>query len=401
VVTVQRSGILRALVCAAALFIAGGFATSPAPAGALTGATKPTTAPSSTSTTVPIEPKAYIVIDADTGAVVAAKNDRARLPPASLTKVLTAVTAAPLLDRAGTITISPRAAGQPSNKVGALAGQEWPVDVAMNVMLMQSANDLAMAVAEQAGGTAEDFQEVMGKAALRLGMQDEPVLHDPAGLDDAQSVDGGNLVSARDLAIASRALVADPWLGPIVAAKRYQFTDPAGVVHDAANHNKMVLNGGYAGAVGVKTGFTKRAGRSLIGAARRDGRTMIAVVLNVPDTYGWTGRLLDLGFASPVDAQAALPHLGPVVQLAAADIAPKPKPKPAPVAASASAAIPANTPTSFAAAAVVATPKGGPNLLMVVVLGGGAIVLFTAGIVRVRRVTSDDYRVDRRRRARG
>lgn len=412
----MRTGSLRALLGAALLTLA---VAGPAAgrAEALPGAAKPpapstsTTVAASTTTTVPVEPKAYIVIDADTGAVVAAKNDRTPLPPASLTKVLTAVTAAPLLDRSGRITISARAEAQPANKVGAKAGEEWPAEDAMNVMLLQSSNDLAMALAENVGGSAEAFQAVMAQAAQRLGMADQPVLRDPAGLDGDQGVDGGNLVSARDLAIAARALVADPWLGPIVAKPRFAFTAPDGVAHDAVNHNKLVLDGGYPGSIGVKTGFTRRAGRSLIGAARRDGRTMIAVVLNVPDTYGWVKTLLDAGFASSPASQRALPRLGPLVRLSAKDLvvprppataAPVPLPAAAPVVASAAEGSPPAAPDHVAALPstnVAATARAGePREMLVFALGGAAVVLLSAGLASARRRLRDDYRVRPRHR---
>jgi len=400
VVPVQRSGIIRVLVCTVVLTLVGGFSSGPASATAVGGAAKPSPPPASTSTTVPIEPKAYVVLDADTGAVVVAKNDRTPLPPASLTKVLTAVAAAPLLDPAGTITVSERAAAQPANKVGALAGQEWSTDVAMNVMLMQSSNDLAMAVAEGAGGSAEGFQQLMARAGERLGLADGPILRDPAGLDDDTSMGGGNLISARDLAIVTRALLAHPWLGPIVATRKLGFTDPAGVVHEATNHNKLLLSGGYPGAIGVKTGFTRRAGRSLIGAARKDGRTMIAVVLNVPDTYGWVSGLLDQGFATSIEAEATLPRVASPVHLTAADLggptsAAKASKTPALDAASASTppAVGATDPTAIAAV----RSEGRSSQLLLVVLAGGGIVLATVGLLGLRRRAGDDYRVEPRR----
>jgi D-alanyl-D-alanine carboxypeptidase (penicillin-binding protein 5/6) len=351
-------------------------------------ATKP--APTTTSSTIPPEPKAYVVVDAGTGDVLLAKDDRTPLPPASLTKVLTAVAAAPLLDRAGTTPISARAAGQPANKVGALEGQAWPTDIALHVMLMQSANDLAMALAEQAGGSAETFQEVLARAADRLGMDDHPVLHDPAGLDDDLSIDGGNLVSARDLAIATRALLDDPWLAPIVATPRFGFTDPAGIVHDAVNHNKLVLSGGYPGAVGVKTGYTRRAGRTLIAAARRDGRTLIAVVLNVYDTYGWARNLLDQGFATPEGAGSPAGRLGPPVRLQPKDLLP-----------SRAAAATATTPSSgtpIAATPVAARTGRQIPALPAIAVGATILAVASAFVTRARRRAAADYRVVRRRR---
>ena len=290
-------------------------------------APRPTTAPSgkaTTSTTQPPPPRAWIAVDVDTGAVYSANTERTPMPPASLTKVLTALAVSATTAATEPIPISPRAEAQPANKVGAKAGQAWDADTAMHVLLLQSANDLAMAFAEKVGGSAEGFQGVLARTAAAIGMQDSPRFNDPAGLDDEASVDGGNLVSARDLAIAARTLLDDPWLAPIVATGHYRFTAPDGVVHDAANHNKLVSQDKYAGAIGVKTGFTKKARHTYIGAARRDGRTMLVVVLGAPDPYGAATRLLDQGFATSVDAERGLPVLPPVRHPTAAQVLPPP-----------------------------------------------------------------------------
>ena len=268
-----------------------------------------TTPKSTTSSTQPPPPKAWILVDLGTGGVVDSGNDRVPMPPASLTKVVTALTAARRLPMASTVPISGRAEAQPANKAGVKAGQAWPMDDAMHELLMESANDLAMAYAEAVTPNADDFGAAMAETGRILGLQDADSWHDPAGLDDEHSIGGGNLVSARDLAIAARALVANPWLGSIVATPTYTFTAPDGVVHRADNHNKLLAGSkAYPGAIGVKTGFTKKAGHTFIGAARRGDRAMLVVVLNAPDAYGAATRLMDKGFASPAAATGdALP----------------------------------------------------------------------------------------------
>ncbi len=309
----------RAVVVVALLWLVAGLA---APAAAATPPPPPPPPPASPPTTV-APPKAYVLVDADTGAVLAASADREPRPPASLTKVLTALAASATLPHDGTLKISERAAAQPANKVDAKAGQAWPIVDAMHVMLLQSANDIALAFAEAVGGTAEEFQGVLARTAAAIGMQDPQTWHDPAGLDDGESLGGGNAVSARDMAIAGRALIADPWLSPISAKPRYVFTAPDGVVHDALNHNKLVL-GRYPGAIGGKTGYTRKAGNSLLAAAQRNGRTMLSVVMDTRDEYGFTTQLLDRGFATPVSAESTLERLPPLRLPAAAKIVPSP-----------------------------------------------------------------------------
>jgi D-alanyl-D-alanine carboxypeptidase len=318
-----RTAVLAALL---SLFLGLGLAVP-----ALAGASPPTQATTTPTTAPPPPPpKSYVLVDANTGAVLAASADRDPRPPASLTKVLTALAASATLPHDGTLTISARAAAQPANKVGAKAGEVWPINDAMHVMLMQSANDLALAFAEAVGGTAEGFQEVLTRTSAAIGMQDSQTWNDPAGLDDEESVGGGNLVSARDLAIAGRAMIADPWLSPISAKPRYKFTAPDGVVHDATNHNKLVL-GRYPGAIGGKTGYTKKSGNSLLASAQRNGRTMVAVVMDTKDAYGFTSSLFDRGFATRVEDQEGLERLPPLRLPTAAKIRPAAPPPSAPL----------------------------------------------------------------------
>ncbi len=332
-------------------------------------------------------PKAYVLVDADTGAVLVGSADRVPRPPASLSKVLTALAASATLPHDGTLTISTRAAAQPANKVDAKAGEVWPINDAMHVMLLQSANDLAMAFAEGVGGTAEGFQDILARTAGAIGMQDPQTWRDPAGLDDEHSVGGGNLVSARDLAIAGRAYIADPWLSPIAAKPRYRFTAPSGVVHDALNHNKLLL-GRYPGAIGGKTGYTRRSGNSLLASAQRNGRTLVAVVLDSKDTYGFTSQLFDRGFATPVAAQRGLDQLPPLRLPTAAGIR-----------ADATLAATVDPPGSSLAATPTSSPAG-PRDLPLVAAGGALLVLATAGVGRVqvrRRRRRSYYRVPTRR----
>jgi D-alanyl-D-alanine carboxypeptidase len=107
-------------------------------------------------------------------------------------------------------------------------------------------------------------------------------------------------VSAYDLAIAARNTLAVPELAAIAVLPEYRFTGP-GRDHRLLNHNRLLQR--YPGAVGLKTGYTRKAGHTFVAAATREGRTMIAVVLNSDDTYAAAAALLDQGFATPPDAR--------------------------------------------------------------------------------------------------
>jgi serine-type D-Ala-D-Ala carboxypeptidase (penicillin-binding protein 5/6) len=255
----------------------------------------------------PPPPKAWILVDVDTGRVIDAGNDHAALPPASLTKVITALAAYENVAADDSIPVSQRAADAPAHKISMHAGEEWTYTDTFHALLLSSANDAAVALAERAGGTVEQFQTMFEATASSLGMADQPVLKDPAGLDGPDGVEGGNLVSARDLAIAGRALLNVPELANIVSDPVYEFVGPDGVHHKIGNHNHLLTT--YQGAIGMKTGYTRRAGQCLIAAARRDGRTMLSVVLNAPDVLHQSAALLDKGFATPVASESITDQL--------------------------------------------------------------------------------------------
>lgn len=270
--------------------------------GALPGlpASAQTQTPPTTVVAAPLPPKAYIVVDVESGAVLDASNDRAPLPPASLTKILTALVAVAALPPDSPVPVSEVAAAIPASKLNMKAGEVWDLEDTLHALLLSSANDAGAALAERVTGTLDRFASALHDLASQLGLADSPVLQDPSGLDDADSVGGGNLLSARDLAIAARALLREPRLASIVATPVYEFVDPSGMPRRLANHNKLLRL--YPGAVGMKTGFTRKSGRGLVAAATRDGRTTIAVIMGADDTYGWATRLLDAGFARGVAA---------------------------------------------------------------------------------------------------
>lgn len=320
----------------------------------------------------PPSPKAWTLVDFDTAATIDARDDQAPYLVASVFKVLTAVTVVENLPDGAEVPVSARAEGMPARKINLKAGQVWKADDLLHALLLVSANDAAVALAERTAGSLEAFGGMLDATAARLGMTDNPVLRDPAGLDDEFSVDGGNRISARDLAIATRAFLSYPKLAQIVTKPEYRFDGGDGNPHRLLNHNRMVKT--YPGAIGVKTGYTKRAGHSLIAAATRDGRTMIAVVVGAADPYGSASALLDKGFSTPVDAEEGMETLPPVRLGNATD----------PVTHNAPAARPVTTPT------VPASSKRGNVLvpLWLLLLGGipAVAILVQRRRVRVRAI---------------
>jgi D-alanyl-D-alanine carboxypeptidase (penicillin-binding protein 5/6) len=308
--------------------------------------------------------KAFALVDADTGDVLAGDNARQPRRVASTAKLLTALVARPRVPFEAPVTISPRAAGLPALNINAKAGQVWRAADLYECLFLISANDAAMALAEAAGPGLDNFHAELADLAKRLGLADSPVLQDPAGLDDDFSVNGGNLLSARDLAIAARAVLADPVLAPLATQREYRFKGGDGLDHRLVNHDHFLSE--YPGAVGLKTGYTKQAGASLVAAATRNGRTLVAVVLDAADPVAVATSLLDLGWAAPRTGHSD--RLPPVPGSAAATGSPAAASRPLVLKRS------------------VRVSSGGPTTSVLVLVGGlGLLAIAAVGAVSVLR----------------
>lgn len=250
--------------------------------------------PTTTSAPVP-PPAASIVVDAGNGRVIMASDARRPRSPASATKLLTALLVRERLELDAEITVPGAVASAPARRLDLVPGSRVRVRDLLYATIHCSCNDAAWALGLAAGdGMFRGYSAHVQALARELGLADEPVLRDPAGLDDASSIGGGNLMSARDLAIVARAFLADPELAAIAAAPSHGWVGGDGRRYVVANLNGLL--GRYQGAVGLKTGFTKKAGLTFVAAARRDGRTLIAVVLDSDAHYAHARELLDRGF---------------------------------------------------------------------------------------------------------
>jgi D-alanyl-D-alanine carboxypeptidase (penicillin-binding protein 5/6) len=274
-----------------------------------TRAPKPTARPATAA--VP-HATSYVLVDVDTGNVLAGYNEHLRLSPASLTKVLTALIAVTYLKPTEGVPGTTVSEDVYPNRVGIEKGVAWPLPEVLQSLLVYSANDAAYAIADRISGTLRGFAPVMERSAAQIGMTDDPVFHDPAGLDGPLGFEGGNLVSARDIAIAGRDLLGVSELAQIVKEKNYHFVDPKGHVVWLPSMDFTFLNS-YPGAIGIKTGFTDRAGACLMAAATRGKRTMLAVVMNGYNPTETAIDLLNQGFATPVATEPTNDRLPPWV----------------------------------------------------------------------------------------
>lgn len=250
------------------------------------------------TTTAPA--KAWVLVDAESGAVLAALNHHQPHFVASLAKVMTAFVTLEQLQLSNTIQVSDLAGAQPAMRIGMEPGEEWKLSNALHSLLMVSANDAAYAMAEAAAGDLQKFSRLMQNTADRLGMQDSTWL-DPAGFDGEEGFEGGTEASAYDLAIIARNALQVPEIAEIVRKPTYEFEGGDGQPHTLRNHNRLIES--FPGATGMKTGYTEAAGHTLIATAERDGRSMIAVVIGAQDHYGTASALLNQGFTTPPDAE--------------------------------------------------------------------------------------------------
>jgi D-alanyl-D-alanine carboxypeptidase len=261
--------------------------------------------------------EALLLVEADSGKVLQADNATVPWYPASLSKMMTAYVTLKAVKEGRIsldtlLTVSPVAASQSPSKIGFKPGTRVTVDNALKIMLVKSANDMAVVLAEGIGGSIDGFSAQMNAAAQKLGMTQTSYVN-PNGLPA-----DGQITSARDLAILARAIIHDlPEYEYFVHIPSIRFGRKV-----TQNFNKLI--GRYPGADGFKTGFICASGYNLVGSATHDGRRLIAVVLGASSGTMRAVRaaqLLDRGFASN-GLSWLRPSLGTVDQLAPIDTSP-------------------------------------------------------------------------------
>lgn len=223
-------------------------------------------------------------MDADSGRVLYESNARQRRLIASTTKLMTALVALESGHRLDeVVTIDPRWAGAEGSSIYLKPGEQVRLETLLYGMLLRSGNDAALAVASFCAGSVEAFVERMNRKAAELGMSDTH-FENPNGLDGE-----AHYSSAYDMALLARACLKNETLANMVSAKSVTMEG-----RTFTNHNKLLWR--YEGCIGLKTGYTQRAGRTLVSAAEREGLTLICVTLNDPDDWADHAALLDWSF---------------------------------------------------------------------------------------------------------
>lgn len=227
-----------------------------------------------------------VLMDADTGRVLYEKDSRSRRLIASTTKLMTALVALESGHDLGEIvTIEKAWTGAEGSSIYLRPGEEITLEALLYGLLLRSGNDAALAVAGCCAGTVEDFVGRMNQKARELGMLDTSFAN-PNGLDAE-----GHYSSAYDMALLARACLKNVELAKIAATRSITLG-----TRTFTNHNKLLWR--YEGCIGLKTGYTEKAGRTLVSAARRDGMTLICVTLNAPSDWADHAVLFDWGFAN-------------------------------------------------------------------------------------------------------
>ncbi len=241
------------------------------------------------------EAAAYIVVDLDTGDVLAEKNPGEELPIASLTKVMTSVVALDLADPAEHFTVSPTAAAKIPTKIGAKSGEKLTLEELLHAALLTSANDAVEVIKEGVDAKyGEDiFIKAMNEKALLLGLEHSSFAN-AQGFDDKN-----NYSTVEDMAVLSHYALTHYPLMAEIAKKDYMLLEKDGYHKQFDLYNWNGLIGVYPEANGLKIGNTDAAGKTTIVTSSRGGKKLLTIVLGAPGIIErdmWAAQLLDVGY---------------------------------------------------------------------------------------------------------
>lgn len=231
--------------------------------------------------------KAFVLYNPEIDSFIFGNNADLQLPMASTTKIMTALIAIEELDPDEKIEVPPESVGIEGSSIYLSCGDVITVRDLIYSVLLQSANDAATVLAIRIGGTIEGFASLMNDRAAKIGALNTN-FENPHGLDS-----DNHYTTAKDLALITAQALKNDTFRKICSTYKYSFNigDKTRVL---VNHNKLLKQ--YEGCIGVKTGYTKKCGRCLVGAAYKDGVTLIAVTLSDPDDWRDHKTLFDLGF---------------------------------------------------------------------------------------------------------
>ena len=232
-----------------------------------------------------VSAKSAILIDAETGRILFEKDCGSKSLIASTTKIMTGLIVSEECCPSSQVLITKEAVGIEGSSIYLKAGERLNVETLLYGMMLQSGNDAATALALYCGGSLNNFVDKMNHKAAQLGLTDTS-FGNPHGLDHEK-----NYSTAYDLAKLAAYAMENEMFKQVVSTKAITLGD-----RSFTNHNKLLWR--YEGAIGVKTGYTKAAGRILVSCAEREDRRLIAVTIDDPNDWHDHAALFDYGFAA-------------------------------------------------------------------------------------------------------
>ncbi|MDD2502594.1 MAG: D-alanyl-D-alanine carboxypeptidase [Clostridia bacterium] len=235
--------------------------------------------------------KSSVLMDGGSGRPLYEENSREKLPMASTTKIMTAIVALEHCKLDEKVIVAPEASGVEGSSIWLSPEETHTLEDLLYGLMLRSGNDAATAIAIHIGGSVEGFAKLMNQTARKIGAMDTNFMN-PHGLHEEN-----HYTTAYDLALITSYGMRNPDFEAIVSTKHH--TIPwEGHKWDRAMRNKNKILWSYEGANGVKTGYTKKAGRCFVGSSKREGLQLVAVVLNCGPMFEESVALMDYGFAN-------------------------------------------------------------------------------------------------------
>ena len=238
---------------------------------------------------ITVSAKSAALYEPETKRFLYTKNSKERLGMASTTKIMTALIALETLDLNENIAVDSRAVGIEGSSIYLKSGEIMNALDLIYALLLQSANDAALALAYRIADSIENFANLMNQKVKELGLTDTHFTN-PHGLDEKE-----HYTSAHDLAIISAEALNNDIFREITSTYKRE-VESSDTKRLLVNHNKMLKS--YDGCIGVKTGYTTRSGRCLVSAAEREGLTMISVTIDAPDDWRDHTQMLNYGYSA-------------------------------------------------------------------------------------------------------
>lgn len=236
-----------------------------------------------------VSAKSAVVLDSESMEVLFEKNADEKLSMASTTKIMTCILAVESGRLSETVEVTDKMCGSEGTSIGLKVGYKITLENLLYGLMLESGNDAAEAVAVFIAGSRENFASMMNSKAKEIGMNNTNFVT-PSGLDDEN-----HYTTAYDMALLGAYAVKNPDFVKFCSAKtmRVDFISPD-ITVTFSNHNRLLRS--YDGALGIKTGFTKKSGRCLVSYAQKNSVGLVAVTLKAPDDWNDHKKMLDYGF---------------------------------------------------------------------------------------------------------